>query len=218
MWHTMTQRLVPIFALLVACGGSSIVDEGAGGAGSSANAANGSNGSNGSTGSTGNSTGTGGVNFGSCDGAGQCMLQVPGCCGVCGEPQLSDFDAINQAQSQAHFDATCTEDDPICPGCATMPNPNVFAYCDMGTCVGVDMTTSDFNECETQDDCRLRNGLECCECGSGQGWTAVPNDFVGTLGGLVCPPDSGCPECEPQPPEDAVALCTEGRCVIAYKN
>ncbi len=203
-------------ALIAACGGSSVVDnsfdDGTGGSTTSSSSS--------STSSSSSSSSTGGPNFGSCSEPGVCVLHAPGCCGVCGKPTLGQLDAINQSATQAHYDATCDDPAGPCPGCASQPNPDLFAYCDLDKkqCVGADFATHPLNTCKQPSDCTLRYGLSCCECGSeGLGLTAVPVDYS-PVAELVCAGDVGCLECQPTYPQDVMADCVGGKCVVAYLN
>jgi len=219
----MTSRLrnlctTAVVVAAVACGGSAAVDESGnsnGGSGNSGTSNGGSGNSGTSNGGSGNS-GAGSAGFASCNGPGQCVLRTPGCCGICSEPTLADVEPINQANDQAFYDATCGENDPICPACAEQPNPNLFAYCRAEQCVEDDITLSEYNQCNEASECVLRAGLGCCECG-GFGVVALPASFVEQqLLQLVCPPDWGCDDCVPELPDGAEPACIDNRCAVVY--
>ena len=131
-------------------------------------------------------------------------------------PTLSDMVALHQDDVSAHFDEVCT--DPVgCPDCPYQENPNLYAYCDAGVCKGADVTSDPLGGCQSPSDCKLRWGLECCECTYDGGMlTAIPVAFEQKLQQLVCEPDFGCPECLPAYPADATAECHEGQCVVTY--
>lgn len=194
--------------LLAFCGGKAVVDgpPGSGGAG-------------GTTASTTPSAisvavTSGGADFASCSVPGTCVLATNTCCGVCGKPTLGDFDAVNQSQTTAHRAAVCPTPEGPCPGCATEPNPDLFAYCDVGagTCRPANLPETEYAACMVDSDCTLRNGLGCCTCGDSSGWVAVTASRLGDLATVLCEPTEACPDCEPQPPVGVQASCVEGRC------
>src|SRR5262249_25102624 len=116
--------------------------------------------------------GTGGVDFAACGPSDRCVVAFTGCCGYFGPPQLSDFAAINSSQVGPYHAATCPV--PIaCPRCAGSPNLYIGARCLNGRCALFDTReTPAFSACARDTDCRLRKGLECCECGAAGEWTA----------------------------------------------
>jgi hypothetical protein len=192
--------------LVAAACSTEVTDDGSGGAGASGGA--------GGAGATG---GSGGTDFAACNGPGQCMVAIPGCCGVCGQPTLADVEPINRVQGEAFFHATCPdpEGEP-CPGCPSAPNPALFAFCsEQDRCVAADWNEHPLNSCEQASDCRLRVALDCCECGGSLAeLVAVPVDGA-ALSQLICPADRPpCPPCAPEYPPEAMADCVEGRCVV----
>jgi hypothetical protein len=206
-----------LVAALIGCGGTTTVDDGAGGASAGPGAGPGSgNATNGSAGPA--TSGAGGnASFGKCTGPGQCILAEPGCCGSCGRIGLDDVEPIHQDQQKAFYAATCDDPTGPCPGCASLPNPDLFAFCDAGQCAEADITKHAANVCKTSQDCRLRIGLACCEAcvGSREQVVAIPVAFEKELLALVCGGDVGCPACAPQYPPYAVAACEGGRCVVS---
>jgi hypothetical protein len=202
--------LVFAFAIAqAACGGSAIV-AGSGGSGGSTSSTTTTG-----TGTTTSSTGSGSTNFAACSGQGQCVLTYPGCCEPCHQ-QLSTLKPINKAQLKAFRDAECTQKNPICDACLPTPNPNLFAYCDAGQCIGADLSKHPLNSCTSAKDCRLRAGTGCCECG-GQGVTAIPINAEQKLTALVCAPNTACAECAPTFPANVHADCVAGKCVAVTK-
>lgn len=175
-----------------------------------------------STSSSSTSTGNGGgPSFAACGAAGTCVLALQDCCGPCGDPAITDYDAVNRDAEDAHFAAVCP--DPAgtpCPGCAVDPDPNLFAYCDLdgGRCVGADLPRTELASCETWEDCTLRAGVGCCEpCEAADpwAWVALRADAVDDLEALVCEPGTGCPECgPPTPPAELFAECLDGVCNV----
>lgn len=189
---------------IVGCGGNVSVDSTSGGGG----------GAGGGT-TTGTTTGTGN-DFTSCDGPGQCVLAVPGCCSGCGVPEVGDFAAVNSAKLDAYHTSVCPEETP-CPACEGGINPNLFAYCDAGKCVAADVRTHAVSACATSADCHLRVGAGCCEgCGPvSESDLTVTSNAVPGLEALVCGPNAGCPECAPQYPPDVAPSCGgDGHCEL----
>ncbi|MFH1435527.1 MAG: hypothetical protein ABIJ56_07395 [Pseudomonadota bacterium] len=144
-----------------------------------------------------------------------CVIVANSCCGVCGMPTLADMDAANKNFLEEHYDAVCDDPDPICPGCAEMPNPELVATCEEGRCLAVDLGAEDLTLCASSDDCVIRTP-ECCECGADMtpmSLVAIRIDAQAALAGLVCDPDSGCPECAPVYPDNVDAICDgDGHC------
>jgi hypothetical protein len=220
----------PLVFGLAVCGGE-VVQGGATGSGGSgattgsggtsgASMTTGSGGTTGASMTTGSSTtgssvsgGSGGGAFASCSAPGTCVLAANTCCGVCGTPMLGDVDPVNEAQVSAHFDAVCPVPTP-CPACAQMPNPNLFAYCDLaeGTCKEADLPETAFAACTKDEDCTLRLGLGCCTCIQAGNWVGVAKAQLGELSKVLCKADEVCAECEPTPPPDIVAACVKGFC------
>lgn len=161
--------------------------------------------------------------FDVCSGPGQCILDITGCCGKCGDAVLSDYDAINRDQAAAHRAAVCTDPAPACPKCATMMNPNLVAFCRESRCVGVDVRTDVVAECAKDDDCRLRAGNGCCEACSVVDVSqliALSKTRGGELEAQVCDPLAGaCPPCVPVYPSGVTATCNTAtkRCQVTVK-
>ena len=205
---------------LAACGGSVNAVPGSGGAssagGGSAESATASTGGT-TVGSGTSSSGAGGApSFAECDGPGQCILAAPGCCGAgCGMPELGQFVPIHKQHAGDFFNLTCDDPNVGCPECASASNPNLFATCRSGQCLGHDVREHPFSECQVQDDCKLRFGLECCECGSDYlGVTAIRKDAEALLVEAVCVPQQGCDDCVPTTPPSTYAECIAGHCAV----
>lgn len=236
----MKQVMAVALALVLgACGGQSSSDgtggaagTGAGGPGGAGGATGGSSGTgavSGAGGATGGSSGTGAVGgaggaggadachdptLKTCNGPGQCVLATPNCC-LCGVPQLTDYVAMNQASA-----GQCDCGGPICD-CAMMMNPNLAASCEGGACVAWDVRQEDaWSSCKDDLDCRLRDGLGCCEtCAPvAEHLVAVRVDSEAALKGKMCASGSGCPKCMIQYPDNAKAVCSAGRCQVALTN
>lgn len=156
------------------------------------------------------------VDFTVCTVPSECVFAIIDCCGPCGEPSLSDYDAINAEYLDEHHAVVCTDPDPICPGCAVMPNPELITTCDAtGHCLGLDTGAEDLSLCTVDEDCRIR-ARDCCECGASMSYDnliAIRTDAEAEYSDLVCDPDTGCFECAPEYPGDVQAVCDDdGHC------
>jgi hypothetical protein len=234
----MNARLtrVVLLALALSCGGSTIdtstIDGGTGGTGGTGGSAS----TGGSPGSGGDGTGgdatggasggTGGVggdtggsggatpDYFACSGPGQCAAVEAACCTLCRTPEVSDFIGVNQIYVDAFRKDRC-RDNAGCPpvACDPPPNPNIFAQCSADQqCHVFDVTrVPELSACQTSDDCVLRAGLGCCECGGGP-WVAIRKDARVAIERASCDLNQGCPECAPAPPPGAIAICQDQVC------
>jgi hypothetical protein len=158
----------------------------------------------------------GGADFGACTAANQCVLATNGCCPSCGEPQQSDFAAVNASRLSEFRAAVCPMPVP-CPRCAAFPNLYIGARCVNARCESFDVRkVPDFSACTSDADCRLRKGLECCECGAMGEWTAVSVKGQMALPDAVCAPGAACDACAPVPPQSLIAVCNAGHCETSY--
>lgn len=163
----------------------------------------------------------GAPNYDSCKEPTDCVVGSTGCCGICDGPDVRarDLTAYNKAH-QADV-STCGGADIACAPCPPLaPNEGSLKYfvadCVQGQCAVVDLRTSELTACETAQDCRLRNGTQCCEsCAPGYDVVAVRTD--GSFEKLVCGSEpTACAACLPAPPLDAAATCVEGHCIVDY--
>lgn len=137
-----------------------------------------------------------------------------GCCGFCGIENVDDLEAVNQAYAD-YNDAECAVID--CDYCPPPEAAEQFgARCNAGSCEIYDVRVSELSACETDDDCRLRSGLNCCEgCVNGN-WVAVSSDFDRVYDALCGGAPVPCPACDPIQPENLEAICgAEGHCVVS---
>lgn len=183
---------VLLISTLMACGGSTFVvvdggdvDGGAGGSGGSGNDASVKPDAN--------------PDLYACDGTfGSCVLTGPGCCGIgCGmEPVVV---AVGRNQTEVYREATCDTKGPVaCPGCASIPNPNVHAACRNRTCEVVDVRTSELSACQTDLDCQLAYGAACCarcEPPTIYELVAINRRRTSDFRSLVCAGTEACPRC-----------------------
>ena len=215
---------------LPACGGDTFSNgSGTGGGGVSASGAStGSGGHDGSGGVEGtggsatggaNATGGGSSVDGSCDNTSQCTLASRTCCDVCGEAELSDFQALNVDQLDAHEAELCGDAIPMCPGCPSLPrNPNFFATCDQGTCAAHDLRTHQAARCTQDDDCTIAPAA-CCDCNASN----EPNDVVAIHrenldlfreAQCATATTTVCGKCAWLPPEKLSASCVDQYCTV----
>ncbi len=138
-----------------------------------------------------------------CTKSADCTVRPKQCC-ACG---LEQFEAVNVATTPNELD--CSEVD-----CAECTDGSVYfmATCEAGRCVAFDSRTTELKKCATFADCKLRNGLGCCEACDGSHWVAVNKnaDFSALCEGV------GCDACVPNDPTDLVAQCTVGVCTVGW--
>jgi len=146
----------------------------------------------------------------SCRVPSDCVIVANGCCDTCGLPTLADVDAVNKSLLDEHFDDVCGVPIP-CPQCITMPNPELIATCREGLCLAMDVGDDELTACTSSEDCVIRTP-ECCECGADMTpgvLIAIRSDSRRDLEELVCDPDYGCLECEPDYPDNVEAVCDD---------
>jgi hypothetical protein len=155
-----------------------------------------------------------------CDGPGQCVALVPGCCGGCGAPTLAEVTGVNSDKQDAFRAATCGDPHPVCPACPTAPEPNLVAYCANGSCQAHDVRVDDVSACTKDDDCMLR-AASCCEpCGpSSFELIALAKTHASDYRAKVCRPDAACSKCLPVYPAGLTASCaSDGHCRVTEKG
>ena len=162
----------------------------------------------------------GAPNYDACQAPTDCVVTGAGCCGICDGPGITRRDLIAYNRQYQNQVSGCNAVDIACGACAQpLPGQGSLMYfvpnCVRGQCVVEDIRTSAVTACEDTSECRLRNGTACCEgCGSSN-VVSVRSD--GSFEELVCGDlPQPCPACIALPPDDAVAVCTEGRCGIEY--
>jgi hypothetical protein len=155
-----------------------------------------------------------------CDGPGQCLALVPGCCGGCGAPTLDDVTGVNADKQDDFRAATCGDPHPVCPACPTMPEPNLVAFCEQGSCRAHDVRVEDVSSCSKDEDCMLR-AASCCEPCSPSAFEliAVAKDRAADYRAKMCSPDQACSKCMPMYPAGWTASCaTDGHCHVVEKT
>jgi hypothetical protein len=127
---------------------------------------------------------------------------------------LDRFAGVNPKYTDAFRAFTCPVPEP-CPRCATAPNPYIGARCVSSHCQAFDTRqVPEFSKCTVDTDCRLRKGLDCCECNSDGQWTAISVAGQAALTAAECAPMTGCADCLPVPPTNAKAACVQNHCEI----
>ncbi|WP_437673980.1 BPTI/Kunitz domain-containing protein [Sorangium sp. So ce131] len=150
-----------------------------------------------------------------CEAPSDCVLAATDTCSPCDPVEARSFAAVNRAMKQQYDDAI-GHSDAVCEACPEIVEAErtaqyFTATCERGRCVVLDVRTSPLTECSEDADCRLRDGVGCCEGCDGRGIAALNRSV--DLEALVCSPDFGaCPACAPQYPEGMRAVCSAGRC------
>jgi hypothetical protein len=119
---------------------------------------------------------------------------------------LSQVDAVNASQVDAHFMAVCPAPTP-CPRCPTGLNANLVATCAAQRCEALDLATLPLSACTSDSDCVVRYA-RCCGCsGTPTEVVSIRGDAHGALDALLC--DGGsCPtDCAPVADPGFTASC-----------
>jgi hypothetical protein len=141
-------------------------------------------------------------------------MLVPAKCCACGLLSSDQVAAINATKRGDYNTKICGPDPAPCPPCVPIIDPNLFARCEGQTCRIADLRTDPtFTKCGTDQDCMLRKGLECCECGAEGGWVAISRVGAMVLASQVCG-GAICPACVPVPPAGTTAVCRNGACTM----
>lgn len=183
------------------------------GCGAKSQALEGSGGSSGTGGS-----GTGGSAPAACSQTSDCVLMQAGCCAACDPITKDDLIAVRREQ-QGMRPPRCNVDGVTCGACEDVGeldrNSQYFvASCEQGSCQVLDLRTTANTECDSHDDCSLRNGSACCEGCDGTGLVALSSR---ELVRATCEADFACDLCGPSISELYAAGCdAEGRCFVGY--
>jgi Kunitz/Bovine pancreatic trypsin inhibitor domain len=167
----------------------------------------------------------GSPNYDSCKVASDCVVTGPGCCGICDGPGIRAHDLIAYASQYAGLlqcgvalDKAAAPADPVaCAPCpAPPPGQGSLHYfipdCVRGECTVLDLRNSPATACEKDQDCKVRNGTNCCEACSSDQPIAVRND--GSFEELLCAGGPvPCPACIPST-GGLRAECSQGHCAI----
>jgi hypothetical protein len=188
----MHKRALALVTLLAACGGKTTD------AFSTTDA---------SVSDTAGSTDASPADYSACSAPGTCILAAKNCCGVCGEPRLTDVNAVNEARVAEYTKAVCPVPRP-CPDCPSAIQPNLQAFCRSGRCTAVDIRTDALSTCATDGDCMLRYEA-CCECGASGDFSIIALNATkaGDYARERCKTTTSCAECAPAYPATLKAVC-----------
>ncbi|HMJ11258.1 MAG TPA: BPTI/Kunitz domain-containing protein [Polyangiaceae bacterium] len=156
-----------------------------------------------------------------CETPTDCTLVPVACCGGCGNEELDSVVAIHRNRERAYATlrgctgiacAPCQEIDPL-----ERTDRYFVPTCQNGQCRVIDLRTDLATICSRDDDCRLRNGIGCCEgCSADPGQlVAIHREQEGNFSRLVCGTGPvACPACAPIPPDGYAAVCSRRRCTV----
>ncbi|MCC6213823.1 MAG: hypothetical protein IT376_03070 [Polyangiaceae bacterium] len=201
----VTPWLWVVAGLSISCGGSAVGAAQGSDAGGAAGAGGGGTGGAHGGGSAGVS-GAGGSgaspSLTECDAPGTCTLFATNCCGGYCDPStpIDRYQPVNMEHVN-DLEAQLCRFDIACPGCVSADDPSFFAACRDGECRALDLRHDQLSECQSDSDCRVRWGTDCCEdCGGGPTDRLVAYSARANLEAEVCPPNGGaCPPCAPPP-------------------
>lgn len=170
---------------------------------------------------SGGSSSTGGMSgepdYYACVEPADCVVRPRGCCGICGPATADDLLSVNAMYVNEVVGCALLPCDP-CAAPEKDSLGNFVADCVEKKCTLLDLRTTPLTACQNDSDCHLRNGSDCCpSCGNTSSVIALSDERG--LTELVCPSeDYGCPDCAALPPPNAVAICQEAHCQVAYRG
>lgn len=149
-----------------------------------------------------------------CDVSADCTLKGPSCCALCEPAQKSNYTAVNHRYARVN---ACSMFGVACGACAEyagLPtSQNFAATCVTGRCEVYDIREEPESTCDSDNDCRPRRGLDCCEdCASDVAWVAV--NVNAQVGQNRCSTTSNCTDCGAPTPNGMAARCTAGHCAM----
>ncbi|MEO6601126.1 MAG: BPTI/Kunitz domain-containing protein [Polyangiaceae bacterium] len=159
--------------------------------------------------------GGGGANWGACRHDGDCIASSVGCCGACEPIKDSDLTALNRSHLADDQHAQCPNT-VNCGQCQmTTPDEATSKYfkpvCVSGQCSVLDVRTSAaLTQCDTADDCALRDGVGCCQGCDGTNFLAVNKTAN------FCDAPQACDGCVSSPPKSIGVACSAGTCVLVH--
>jgi len=149
-----------------------------------------------------------------CQLPGDCVVRTADCCGGCEPVKPKELQALNA--DYADEDNRCAGGN--CLACAaydgSAERPYFGARCVDHRCELFDVRNTELSRCDSDGDCVLREGLECCECASAGPWVAVNTQIVLAANFFGCAPGV-CPACGHASRENLRASCVAGKCAIA---
>lgn len=141
-----------------------------------------------------------------------CALTFTTCCGSC-DPGSEDVVAMPAYALEAHREEICGEEPVACAPCPrSAPHlRNFHATCEFASCGVVDLRTSDFARCESDDECVLRPS-DCC--GYGAHFLSLNAAELDSWEDTYCREPVDC-DCEPPSREGHRAFCgADGFCQL----
>jgi hypothetical protein len=159
-----------------------------------------------------------------CRKADDCTMVPEGdCCPACDPLIFAGYTAVNAKHKDdflAHEGCntvTCPKCPPLSPQ-VPRSSSNFFVLCQKGRCVATDLRMSKYTECKSDDDCKMRWGLRCCDgCSDSE---LVAYNPASSLLSDICPPKK--PQCPPVTPACAAdrsprdhAYCVGGYCQLS---
>jgi hypothetical protein len=148
-----------------------------------------------------------------CDAASDCIVGQPGCCGGCEPMEPEQLTAVNETRRDA-LGNNCNVQCGACNDVSEFQRTGQWfvPYCGHGKCGVRDLRRSTATECDSDDDCTLREGSSCCEGCDGTGFVALSNDEYVEA---ACGEDFECDPCVSPDRENYVAACSDnGHCVV----
>lgn len=148
-----------------------------------------------------------------CDAPTDCIVGSTGCCGLCPDAPFDTAKGLNAVRALAGDYRPCGN--VACEPCAEVPPASQTSQYYLATCANhqcgvVDLRTTASTACEINDDCFLRNGIECCAaCTPGDVVALSSTDYL--VNRCV---DIGCPECLGEIPPELSPRCIAGRCAV----
>jgi len=154
-----------------------------------------------------------------CAQSGECLAISTDCC-PCGDSRWDNVIGVNHSTDANAFRARCG---PIaCDDCALGSDLAWFgSTCREGHCVAYDARETEITECSPTSGCQLRYGLGCCMGCASDMLPPIAVNADGRGDEIMCPEGHHpCPPCAvpgPQLPPNASAVCTDGRCDVAWR-
>jgi hypothetical protein len=151
-----------------------------------------------------------------CDVTSDCIVAQPGCCGGCEPITLEQLTAVHRRRG----DTLGHDCDVLCGACNDVTelertSQYFVAACGNGNCQVLDLRKTPATECDSDDDCRLRDGSGCCEGCDGSGFIALSSE---ALIRATCGENWGCDPCATFPDQYRAACNDDGRCVVRQNS
>jgi hypothetical protein len=148
-----------------------------------------------------------------CDAVSDCIVAQPGCCGGCEPIAEEQLMAVNQTRRDV-LGNDCAVACGACNDVSEFERTGQWfvPFCGHGKCTVLDLRRTTATECDSDDDCQLRDGLNCCEGCDGLGLVALSStEYLAA----ACSDGFACDPCVAPERENYVAACSDqGRCVV----